>query len=149
MMALVQTRRQTQVRPYSTVWTGAPSIVDLRTRFENVRTYFYNNLEKMKGGELANFDDLFERFQVFDITNTDPANSELYTFEQKLQFWEERRTVLEKLPGTYTDMQPGVHVSPETMQSTFLFGMGLGAASAFGICAMMAAARRAGRRKAA
>jgi hypothetical protein len=145
--ALVRSRRQTPIIRRWTVHTGAPNVQDLRTRFEALRKYFYANLVKLKTGELANFDELHERFSKFDQTNTDAANPELYTFEQKLQFWEERRTAIEQLPSDYQETKPGVYVSPETAQSMFGLGAGIGAGSAFAICALMALAKRAGRNK--
>lgn len=144
---LVETRRQTRPAARGVVRVGAPNVQDLRTRFEAVRKYLYDNMLKLKTGELANFDDLHERFQRFDQTNTDSANPELYTFEQKLQFWEERRGVLEQLPEGYQDAQPGVHISPETAESLFGVGVGVGAGVAFGMCGLVAAVRHFGAKK--
>lgn len=107
----------------------------------------YDNPFKLRVGELANFDDLFERWKQFTKTNVDDQNPELYTFEQKLQYWEERVAGIDQLGPDYTTVKPGVHVSPETAESMFKVGVGVGAGGAFLTGLFIAAMKRIGSKK--
>lgn len=125
--------------------TGAPpDPKQLSQRFDDVRKYFYDNLFKLRSGELANFDDLYERWQQFAKTLTDNQHPELFTFEQKLDFWDERKQALERLGPGYTSVEPGIHVSPETAKSMFDVGVAVGAGVVIGLGAIVGVIQSAG-----
>ena len=130
--ALVATRRQTQPvtrgmhvgAPTSSrclgfngnrgVYTGALSTLEIRQRFDAVRKYLYDNMLKLRQGELVAYDDLYARWSSWEI-NPNQSIAELYGFEEQLVPWENRVRELQGLPPG--GMVPGTRVSAETKGS--------------------------------
>ena len=74
-------------------------------------------------------------------------NTEIYTFEQKLQFWEDRVAGIDQLGPDFTTVKPGVHVSPETAESLFKLGVGVGAGAVVATCGLVAVMKRLGSKR--